>query len=35
MTGRYGGCFWLNIGGVYPEVLKDLYSANGNQGNAF
>ena len=30
--GEYGGQFWLNAGGVYPDVPKDLYSANGYQG---
>lgn len=30
--GQYGAHFWLNAGGVYPEVPKDLYSANGYQG---
>ena len=28
----YGAHFWLNAGGVYPDVPKDLYSANGYQG---
>ena len=31
-NGRYGAHFWLNAGGVYPGVPKDLYSANGYQG---
>ena len=31
-NGQYGGHFWLNAGGVYPDVPKDLYSANGYQG---
>jgi CubicO group peptidase (beta-lactamase class C family) len=31
-NGRYGAHFWLNHGGVYPGVPKDLYSANGYQG---
>ncbi len=31
-NGRYGGHFWLNAGGVYPDVPKDLYSCNGFQG---
>jgi len=30
--GRYGGHFWLNTGGYYPDAPKDLYSANGFQG---
>ncbi|MEZ4840367.1 MAG: serine hydrolase [Flavobacteriaceae bacterium] len=30
--GQYGGHFWLNAGGVYPDVPKDLFSANGYQG---
>ena len=28
-NGRYGGHFWLNAGGIYPDVPKDLYSCNG------
>ena len=28
----YGAHFWLNKGGVYPDVPRDLYSANGFQG---
>ncbi|SDW15778.1 serine hydrolase domain-containing protein [Flavobacterium degerlachei] len=31
-NGDYGGHFWLNAGGRYPDVPKDLYSANGFQG---
>lgn len=31
-NGRYGAHFWLNAGGVYPDVPKDLYSCNGYQG---
>ena len=31
-NGRYGGHFWLNAGGVYPDAPRDLYSANGFQG---
>lgn len=31
-NGRYGGHFWLNVGGFYPSAPKDLYSANGFQG---
>ncbi len=30
--GTYGAHFWLNAGGKYPDVPKDLYSANGYQG---
>jgi len=30
--GRYGAQFWLNAGGHYPDVPRDLYSANGYQG---
>jgi len=30
--GRYGGQFWLNAGGFYPDAPKDLYSCNGFQG---
>jgi CubicO group peptidase (beta-lactamase class C family) len=29
---RYGAHFWLNKGGIYPGVPRDLYSANGYQG---
>ncbi|MDI1254672.1 MAG: serine hydrolase [Flavobacterium sp.] len=29
---RYGAHFWLNAGGIYPDVPKDLYSCNGYQG---
>ncbi|MEN8186923.1 MAG: serine hydrolase [Bacteroidota bacterium] len=31
-NGRYGAQFWLNTGGHYPDVPKDLYSCNGFQG---
>lgn len=31
-NGRYGAQFWLNAGGIYPNVPKDLYSCNGYQG---
>ena len=31
-NGKYGAHFWLNFGGVYPDVPKDLFSANGYQG---
>ena len=31
-NGRYGAQFWLNAGGVYPNVPKDLFSCNGYQG---
>jgi CubicO group peptidase (beta-lactamase class C family) len=30
--GKYGAHFWLNSGGIYPDVPKDLYSLNGFQG---
>src|SRR6218665_467896 len=29
---RYGGHFWLNAGGFYPDAPRDLYSCNGFQG---
>ncbi|UMB52884.1 beta-lactamase family protein [Lutibacter sp. A64] len=31
-NGRYGAQFWLNAGGVYSNVPKDLFSCNGYQG---
>lgn len=31
-NGVYGAHWWLNAGGKYPDVPKDLYSANGFQG---
>ena len=31
-NGRYGGHFWLNSGGFHPDVPKDIFSANGYQG---
>ena len=31
-NGTYGAHFWLNAGGKYPDVPRDLYSANGFQG---
>ena len=31
-NGTYGAHFWLNAQGKYPGVPKDLYSANGYQG---
>jgi len=31
-NGEYGAHFWLNAGGVYPSVPKDLFSCNGYQG---
>jgi CubicO group peptidase (beta-lactamase class C family) len=31
-NGEYGAHFWLNAGGKYPDVPRDLYSANGFQG---
>ena len=30
--GDYGGHFWLNAGGRYPDAPRDLYSCNGFQG---
>ena len=30
--GLYGAHFWLNAGGKYPDVPRDLYSANGYEG---
>lgn len=30
--GDYGGHFWLNAGGFYPDAPKDMFSANGYQG---
>lgn len=30
--GVYGGHFWLNAGGKYPDVPRDLFSCNGYQG---
>ncbi|NJY62138.1 serine hydrolase [Salinimicrobium sp. CDJ15-81-2] len=29
---QYGAHFWLNSGGIYPDVPRDLFSANGFQG---
>ena len=31
-NGEYGGHFWLNAGGIFPDVPRDLYSCNGYQG---
>ncbi|GGK37102.1 MULTISPECIES: serine hydrolase domain-containing protein [Flavobacteriaceae] len=31
-NGEYGAQFWLNAGGVYSNVPKDLFSCNGYQG---
>ena len=31
-NGLYGAHFWLNAGGEYPDVPRDLFSANGFQG---
>ncbi len=31
-NGEYGGHFWLNAGGIYPDVPRDLFSCNGYQG---
>jgi CubicO group peptidase (beta-lactamase class C family) len=30
--GKYGAHFWLNAGGRYPDVPRDMYSCNGFQG---
>ena len=30
--GDYGAHFWLNAGGKFPDVPKDMYSVNGYQG---
>ena len=30
--GGYGGHFWLNAGGYMPDAPRDVYSANGYQG---
>ena len=30
--GQYGAHFWLNAGGKFPAVPRDMYSANGFQG---
>ena len=31
-NGTYGGHFWLNANGKFPDVPRDMYSANGYQG---
>jgi CubicO group peptidase (beta-lactamase class C family) len=31
-NGQYGGQFWLNAGGRFPDAPKDLYFASGFQG---
>jgi len=31
-NGVYGGHFWMNAGGKYPDVPKDMFSCNGFQG---
>ncbi len=31
-NGAYGGHFWLNAGGHYPNAPRNLYSCNGHQG---
>ena len=31
-AGVYGGHFWLNAGGKFPEVPRDMFSCNGFQG---
>lgn len=30
--GQYGAHFWLNAGGYYPDAPRDIFSANGFQG---
>ncbi|MFV8371582.1 serine hydrolase domain-containing protein [Flavobacterium sp. LB2P74] len=30
--GRYGGHFWLNVGGHFPDVPRDMYYCSGFQG---
>lgn len=30
--GEYGGHFWLNAGGYFPDAPKDMFSCNGYQG---
>ncbi|SNR46968.1 CubicO group peptidase, beta-lactamase class C family [Maribacter sedimenticola] len=30
--GKYGGHFWLNAGGIFPNIPTNVYSANGFQG---
>ncbi len=31
-NGEYGAHFWLNSGGYYPDLPRNMYSANGYQG---
>ncbi len=31
-NGQYGGHFWLNAGGIYPDIPKTAFSVNGYQG---
>jgi len=31
-NGEYGGQFWLNAGGVFPDAPRDLYGLHGYQG---
>ena len=31
-NGEYGAHFWLNAGGKFPDVPRDMFSANGFQG---
>ncbi len=31
-NGRYGGHFWLNAGGFFPDVPRDLYACDGFMG---
>ncbi len=30
--GKFGGHFWLNVNGQFPDAPKDMFSANGYQG---
>jgi len=34
-NGEYGAHFWLNAGGKYPDVPRDLFSVMGFRGNMF
>ena len=31
-NGKYGAHFWLNAGGIYPDVPRDMYRCSGFQG---
>ena len=31
-NGRYGGHFWLNAGGYFPDVPRDMFYCSGFQG---